>query len=88
MSPDEKLPQRPEPVDAAPETVPVPWEAPHLPPEAEKMGLMPITAPELAFASALRPDKRLHKFIAWIGLAVMAVSGLSGVVAWVRGLGY
>ena len=67
--------------------VPPPWTEPHLPPEAERMGLMPVTAPELAFASALRPDKRLHRVLAWLGLGAIAVAGASGLVTWLRALG-
>lgn len=85
MSRFEELPERvPGTPDAA---TPPPWTEPHLPAEAERMGLMPVTAPELAFASALKPNRRGHRIIAWIGLATMALTGLSGLVGWLRSLG-
>lgn len=51
-------------------------EASRLPQDAKKLGLSPLTAPELQFASALRADKPMHKIVAWVALLVI----LAGIV--------
>jgi hypothetical protein len=58
-----------DPVDPLP-------EASRLPDDAKHLGLMPITAPELQVAAALRRDKPLHKALAWIALLLI----LGGIV--------
>ncbi|WP_265445568.1 hypothetical protein [Flexivirga meconopsidis] len=45
---------------------------PKLPPDAERMGLRPETAPGLDFANSLRSDRRSHRVIAWVGLLLIA----------------
>jgi len=45
-----------------------------LPDDAKHLGLIPLTAPELQVASALRADKPLHRAIAWIALLVLIAS--------------
>jgi len=49
---------------------PLPTGSP-LPEDAQRMGLTPLTAPELALASALRPEKRLHRIAAWVLLLLI-----------------
>lgn len=53
----------------------------HLPEDAQHLGLLPVTAPELQVASALRADKPLHRLIAWIGLLVVAGGVVWSIVA-------
>lgn len=53
---------------------------PHLPHDAQHVGLMPVVAPELAMASALRADRPLHKVLAWAGLAAVGLGLVAGVV--------
>lgn len=53
-----------DPVDPLP-------EASRLPEDAKHLGLIPVTAPELQVAAALRSDKPLHKALAWLALLVI-----------------
>ena len=56
-------------------------ETSRLPEDAKHLGLLPVTAPELQVASALRADKPLHKLIAWVGLLVVVGGLVWGIVS-------
>ena len=47
--------------------------APHLPEDAKRMGLTPLTGADLNLVSSLRSDRPLHKWIAWVLLAGLVV---------------
>lgn len=63
----------PDPADPLP-------EASRLPEDAKHLGLLPVTAPELQVASALRADKPLHRALAWLALVVLAAGIVWGLV--------
>lgn len=60
------------------------WRAAPLPPDAQRMGLTAWVAPELQMASNLRADKKLHRFLAWIGLVVAIALVFAPLVAIIR----
>lgn len=55
-------------------------EASRLPDDAKHLGLLPVTAPELQVASALRADKPLHRALAWLALLVLSAGIVWGLV--------